>query len=291
MNEKSVVLITGMSGAGKTTAIGVLEDMGYYCIDNFPVQLLSALDDVITKDQDLRFNHVALATTAIDYPKFLNYFENMDMKVKVVFLDAKNDVLLARYRLTRRQHPMILLEKATTLEDAIEVEREMFDRLNENQLIRIDTTKMSGKKLKESLLGKLALEKTEEFVVTLTSFGFKYGIPLDIDMILDVRFLPNPYYIDELKDLTGDDKAVYDFVINHPKTQEYIKEMKRFLDYTLAQYKEENKAHLTIGIGCTGGQHRSVSLVNWLFTHYQKEYSCHKSHRDQHSRGFEGEKI
>ena len=281
MNQQNVVLITGMSGAGKTTAMNILEDMGYHCIDNFPVQLLDSLAEIINADHDPRYNHLALATTAIDYPKFLNYFENIDVKVRVIFLDASNEKLLLRYKFTRRHHPMMLFGKANTLEEAIEVERDMFDALNERAVLHIDTTKLGQQELKGELMEKLSLNSREIFSISFVSFGYKHGIPLDADLIFDVRFLPNPYYIEELKDQTGDDVPVYEYVMGFDQTKDFIRYLKTFLDYMFVQYRNEKKNHLTIGIGCTGGHHRSVTITNWLFKHYQDQFHCYKSHRDK----------
>jgi RNase adapter protein RapZ len=281
MNEQNVVLITGMSGAGKTTAMNILEDMGYHCIDNFPVQLIDSLGEIINTKPDPRYTNIALATTALDYPKFLQYFENIDVNVRVVFLDASNDKLLLRYKFTRRHHPMMLFKKANTLEEAIEVERDMFDALNERAVLHIDTTKLSQQELKTVLMEKLSLNSHEVFSISFVSFGYKHGVPLDADLIFDVRFLPNPYYIEELKNQTGDDAPVYEYVMSFDQTKEFIRQLKAFLDYMFVQYKNEKKNHLTIGIGCTGGHHRSVSITNWLYDHYKDQFHCYKSHRDK----------
>ena len=281
MNEQNVVLITGMSGAGKTTAMGILEDMGYHCIDNFPVQLLESLGKIINAKPDPRYSNIALATTAIDYPKFLQYFENIDVNVRVVFLDASNEKLLLRYKFTRRHHPMMMFSKANTLEEAIEVERDMFNALNERAVLHIDTTMMDQHGLKSVLMEKLSLNSKPVFSISFVSFGFKHGVPMDVDLVFDVRFLPNPYYIEELREQTGDDAPVYDYVMSFDQTKEFIRHLKSFLDYVFIQYKNEKKNHLTVGIGCTGGHHRSVSVTNWLYSHSRAQYHCYKSHRDK----------
>lgn len=284
MSQQNVLLITGMSGAGKTTAMGILEDMGYHCIDQFPVQLLPSLGEIINSQPDPRYANIALATTALDYPKFLNYFENIDVNVRVIFLDASNEKLLLRYKFTRRHHPMLMFSKANTLEEAIEVERDMFDNLNDRAVMHIDTTKMSQAELKAMLMEKLKLDSHNVFSISFVSFGFKHGVPLDADLIFDMRFLPNPYYVEELKDLTGDDAPVYEYVMKFSKTQEMLKHLTDFLDFSFDEYALENKNHLTVGIGCTGGHHRSVSVTNWLYDHYKEKYHCYKSHRDKNVR-------
>ena len=196
MENQNIVLITGMSGAGKTTCMGILEDMGYHCIDNFPVQLIENLGKIIrkkNKELDERYSNLALATTAQDYPKFLQYFESLDLKVTVVFLDAQDQCLLLRYKFTRRHHPMIQSGKATTLEEAIEYERDMFEELNDRAILHIDTTKLGQGELKSILMEKLSMDKQPALSISFVSFGFKHGVPLDADFIFDVRFLPNPY--------------------------------------------------------------------------------------------------
>ncbi|MEE0831349.1 MAG: RNase adapter RapZ [Longicatena sp.] len=280
MQERNIVLITGMSGAGKTSAMGILEDMGYHCIDNFPVQVIDSLENILKDDSDPRYQNVALATTALDYPKFIQYFKNMDVKVHVVFLDASNEQLLIRYKFTRRNHPMILMSKARTLEEAIEIERDMFNAIIEQTVIRIDTTKIDTSKLKTILMEKLALDNKRTFSISFMSFGYKHGVPMDPDFIIDVRFLPNPFYIEELRSKTGNDREVYDYVIKASQTQDYIRHIKAMLDYVFMQYRMQNKNHLMIAIGCTGGQHRSVSIANWLYRHYSDQYQCFISHRD-----------
>lgn len=280
MSKQNVVLITGMSGAGKTTAMGILEDMGYHCIDNFPVQLLESLGAIINENPDQRYSNLALATTAIDYPKFLQYFENIDVNVRVMFLDASNEKLLLRYKFTRRHHPMLLSSMANTLEEAIEVERDMFNALKERAFLHIDTTKLDQQGLKNALMEKLSLNNQQTFSISFVSFGFKHGVPMDVDLVFDVRFLPNPYYIEELRSKTGNDAPVYEYVMSFDQTKDFIRHLKNFLDYVFIQYKNEKKNHLTVGIGCTGGHHRSVSVTNWLYSHYKDQYHCYKSHRD-----------
>lgn len=284
MPQSNILLVTGMSGAGKTSAMGILEDMGYHCIDQFPVQLLSSLGDIIHNQPDSRYANIALATPAIDYPKYLNYFENSDANVRVIFLDASDEKLLLRYKFTRRHHPMILFQKANTLEEAIEVERDMFEALNDRPMMRIDTTQLSQADLKAILMAKLNLTSHQVFSISFVSFGFKYGVPLDADLIFDMRFLPNPFYIDELKNLTGDDQAVFDYVMACEETQNLLKHITHYLDFCFESYAKENKNHLTVGIGCTGGKHRSISVTNWLYEHYNKSYHCYKSHRDKKAR-------
>lgn len=280
MRKQNIILITGMSGAGKSSAMSILEDMGYHCIDNLPVQLIEHLGKIINEHTDERYDNIALATTAIDYPKFLQYFQSLDVNVKVVFLDASDDCLLLRYKFTRRHHPMILAERAATLEEAIEVERDLFEELNDRALVHIDTSKLNQSELKSILMEKLALNKRPIFSISFVSFGFKHGVPLDADLMFDVRFLPNPYYIEDLRPQTGNDAPVYEYVMEFDQTKEYTQYLQSFLDFVFVQYRKQNKNHMTVAIGCTGGHHRSVSITNWLYEHYKGKYQCYKSHRD-----------
>lgn len=281
MEDVNIVLVTGMSGAGKTTTMSILEDMGYYCIDQFPVELIRELGHLIRNQNDVRYHNVALATTALDYTKFLVYFENIGMKVRVLFLDASDEKLLLRYKYTRRQHPFLVKRLANTLEEAIESEREYFNAIKERASIyRIDTTYLSTKQLKHHMEKYLKLGEKPSFSISFVSFGYKNGVPLDSDLLFDVRFLPNPFYVEELKKLTGNDAPVYDYVMKFEQTQECIAHLESFLDYVLPQYEKEGKNHLTVGIGCTGGQHRSVSITNYLYDKYSKKWKCFKSHRE-----------
>ena len=222
------------------------------------------------------------AYSPVSYLTFLTYFENMNVNVRVIFLDASDDKLLQRYKFTRRQHPFLLFKRANTLEEAISAEREMFDRMMERgAILHIDTTKLVPKELKELLESKFKLGKKPSFSISFVSFGYKHGIPMDCDLLFDVRFLPNPYYIETLRDLTGDDAPVYDYVMGFDDTKQFLEKLGNFLDYILPQYQKEGKHHLTVGIGCTGGQHRSVSICNWCHARYSKRYNCFKSHRDK----------
>lgn len=282
MRQANLVLVTGMSGAGKSSAMSILEDMGYHCIDQFPVQLVSQLSDLFSDESDPRYRNVAIATSALDYPEFLEYFENIGAKVRVIFLDAANETLLRRYKFTRRQHPFMIFRKASTLEEAIDLERECFNQIQESEnLFKIDTTTLNQSELKKKLEEMMKLGHKPVFSISFESFGYKNGVPRDSDLLLDVRFLPNPYYIPELKHKTGNDQPVYDYVMNCPETQQFLHQLIPFLDYLLPQYQKEGKTHLTVGIGCTGGHHRSITLVNYLHQYYSARWICFKSHRDE----------
>ncbi|WP_301095094.1 RNase adapter RapZ, partial [Faecalibaculum rodentium] len=223
-----------------------------------------------------------LSVSAADYTSFVNYFDNIAKDLQIIFLDCSDEELLLRYRFTRRQHPMIASGQATTLEDAIEMERMSFNQIlaNMNNTFHLDTTKLSSQALINRVRHRFKSTDRPEFTVTFQSFGFKHGMPMDADMVLDVRFLPNPFYEPSLRNKTGNDKEVYDYVMESRDTQEYIRRTGEMLDYVLEQYDKQNKSNMIISVGCTGGQHRSVSIANWLYDRYKDKYRCFKSHRD-----------
>lgn len=277
---KKVILISGMSGAGKTSAMSYLEDMGYHCIDSFPVQLLENLCELIENSSDVRYENIALATSAEDYKQFLMALKGRNFAVDVLFLDASDDALLHRYKSTRRTHPLLVSNKSNSLEEAIDTEREMFENYNDNYVNVIDTTFLSAKELKRKIEKRYALKNLPSFSISFISFGFKNGVPMDADLVFDVRFLPNPFWVEELKNFSGNDECVYNYVMDNAVTKEFISKLDAFLDYAFEQYVKEGKNHFTVAIGCTGGQHRSVSITNYLYNRYSEKYTCYKEHRD-----------
>lgn len=277
---KQVVLISGMSGAGKSSAVRIFEDMGYHCIDNYPVQLISLLVDMIEVSNDPRYSYVAISTSAQDFPEFLRSLKGEGISVRVLFLEASTTALLTRYKSTRRAHPLLLSNTANTLEEAISVERQMFQNYIQDSFITIDTTFITAKELKEKIVTYFGKRKVPTFSLSFISFGYKYGVPLDADLMIDVRFLPNPYWEVELRPYSGKDEAVYRYVMDKPTTQEFIGKLIPFTDYMFDQYAKEGKNHFTVAIGCTGGQHRSVSITRYLYEHYKDTYKCYIEHRD-----------
>lgn len=278
--SKRVILVSGMSGAGKSTAMRVMEDMGYHCIDNFPVQLLSLLVDMIETSIDPRYSYIALSTSAVDFPEFLRCLKGEGIEVKVLFLDASDNVLLHRYKSTRRMHPLLISNTCNTLEEAISVERQMFVEHTSRTFITVDTSFLDAKELKDKLGRYFSKSSIPSFSISFISFGYKYGVPLDADLMIDVRFLPNPYWEIKLRPYSGNDECVYDYVMDKPETQEFLKRLTAFMDYAFEQYVKEGKNHFTVAIGCTGGQHRSVAITNYLFELYRKKYNSYKEHRD-----------
>ena len=267
------VIITGLSGAGKTNALHALEDIGFYCVDNLPPLLLDTFYDLCVNSSDRRMKKVAVVADARSGDMFTEMTDvlgriRLDGKrFKLLFLDCKQDVLLTRYKETRRKHP--LLEKLATgsVEDAVELEYELMRVIKENADYIVDTTYMSPQQLKERVTTVFSSDSIESLLVTFVSFGFKYGIPLEADLVFDVRCLPNPFYVAELKSFTGLDEPVRDYIMGFPVTEEFLSKLTDYLDFTIPLYKNEGKSELVVGIGCTGGKHRSVTVARFLNAH------------------------
>lgn len=281
------VIITGMSGAGKTSALHVLEDIGYYCVDNIPATLLPTLYTLCSKSDDDMMKRVAVVVDVRGNEKFeemyseIERFKKSHDDVSILYLDAKVDCLIVRYKETRRKHPLSERLKDGSVTEAVEFERALLIPIKKISDYKIDTTYMSNKQLRERVMSMFMEDTSQSLTLTFMSFGFKYGIPLEADLIIDVRCLPNPYYIKELKNLTGLDKKVREYVLNSDDTQEFIKRTLNLLDFSVPLYLKEGKSELVVGIGCTGGKHRSVTIAMQLDEHFiQKGYRCVIQHRD-----------
>lgn len=280
MVDYEIILVTGMSGAGKTTAMAVFENLGFYCIDNYPVSILDAFTEML-KQGKFDYLKIAMAVRLNDAMDVIRILSNLDfVNVTTVFLDCDNEKILKRYKQTRRSHPMMIARQASTLTEAIQLERRMFDKLKSQGDRIIDTTLLKAKGLQDVLESAFNEGDTQVFRVSFVSFGYKYGVPKDADLILDVRFLPNPFYVEELRHLTGNDKAVYDYVMEKPETKIFINKTIDYFTYLLKEYEKEGKMQVIIGIGCTGGQHRSVTLTNYFASYYSQFYQVYKWHRD-----------
>lgn len=275
-----VIIVSGMSGAGKTNAMGVLEDMGYHCMDQYPLALLPHLIELVVSKQDERYQNLALSTNLGELKDFVERLQILDWDLRILLLEASPSELLRRYKFTRRTHPMLLCKKASTLEEGIQVERELLNAHKEVYRFSVDTTHLNVNELKRKLRQVFAISEKANFTISFISFGYKQGVPLDADLLFDVRFLPNPYWLEALRPLTGNDQEVYDYVMESVETKRFIKKLQTFLDYAFKQYDKEGKNHFTVGIGCTGGQHRSVTIVNYLQEFYSNKYVCYKDHRD-----------
>ena len=276
-----VVLVTGISGAGKTTAMAVLEDMGYHCIDRYPVFLIDELIELLqSNEEDERLRNLALSVSAHDFFTFKQAFENMECDLTILYLDASYDALLLRYKYNRRSHPLLIQKKANSLEEAIEFEIASFYEVREYATIIIDTSHLSVHDLSKRIQAVFSISSQKALTISFVSFGFRHGVPGDADMVVDVRFLANPYWEVSLREKSGNDRVVYDYVLEDDKTQAFLKTFIPYLEFVLDQYTHDSKNHLTVAIGCTGGQHRSVSLVNWLQRQYRKAYPVFINHRD-----------
>ncbi len=279
------VVVTGMSGAGKNTAIKMLEDEGYYCVDNLPVRLIDKFMELLSSPG----SEVSKVVLGLDMRagKSFQYVENVLDKLKekgyqyeILFMDASDRTIIKRYKETRRAHP---LAPDGRVEDGIAQERKALQKIKHRADYVIDTSNLLNRELKEELV-KIFLDnkKYNSLMVSVMSFGFKHGIPADADLVFDVRFLPNPFYIDELKHQTGNDKPVQDYVLSFPQTKEFLHKLEDMITFLIPYYVKEGKNQLVIAIGCTGGQHRSVTLANALYESLKDkgDYGLKIYHRD-----------
>lgn len=279
------VIVTGMSGAGRSSVMRILEDDGYFCVDNLPVSLLPTFMQ-LTEDSSEQIERVALGldirggrSSLKEAANVLKGLREDGYALEILFLEASTQVIVKRYKETRRMHP---LANGGRMDKAIENERELLAALKKQADYIIDTTTLLIRDLKQEI-DRIFVEEEDfcNFYLTFVSFGFKYGIPSDADLVFDVRFLPNPFYIDTLKPLTGNDREVYDYVMDSDKAKEFLVKMKEMLDFLIPNYIVEGKTQLVIAIGCTGGKHRSVTLTNAIYKEFENtEYGCKKEHRD-----------
>ncbi len=280
------VIVTGMSGAGKSTALKMLEDVGYYCVDNLPFALIPKLAE-LTRMPNEEINKIAVGVdirnkhSFTEFEKILVEMSQTGFEYEILFLDSKDDVLIKRYKETRRTHP---LAGDGRVDKGIEKEREKIEPLRRRADYILDTSNMLTRELKIEL-NKIFVENKEfkNIYVTILSFGFKYGIPSDADLVFDVRFLPNPYYIEHLRHQTGNDKEIREYVMENQKAREFLAKLKDMVQFLIPNYIAEGKHQLVIAVGCTGGKHRSVTLANELYEALQKSdesYGIKIEHRD-----------
>lgn len=277
---KELILISGISGAGKTSASHAFEDMGYTCIDQYPVELLPDLIELIKSSDSIKYNKVVLTISLSDLEYFSNLLDNTDLKTKLIILDASKDAIINRYKFSRRVHPLVNSNVVATIEEAIEVEKNVISKLKKKNVQIIDTSKLSDKQLKEKLIDVSEKDMFKNLAITFESFGYKNGVPDDADLLFDVRMLDNPFYVEKLRSKTGNDKEVKNYVLKSKVTQRYLKKLIPYLDFYFKTYNNEEKRHLTICIGCTGGQHRSVTIANYLYAYYKDKYMCYIVHKD-----------
>lgn len=280
MKKNTVVLVTGLSGAGKTSAMAVLEDLGYHCMDRFPRSMVDNLIEEIQEEKDQRYKNMALSVNSVDFKTFFDKFKNTEVKLVVLFLEASKEQLLLRYKYSRRYHPLIVANLANSLEEALDAEIHEITAIRSYATIIIDTTFLTTQNLTSRIKRFFSFEEKMSLSISFISFGYRKGLPMDADLVFDVRFLNNPYWEEHLRKKSGNDMDVYSYVMEDQVTKEYLEHILPFLDYSFKKYIDESKHHLTVAIGCTGGQHRSVSFVNYLYKHYRKNYSVFKTHRD-----------
>ena len=301
-----LVIVSGLSGAGKSTVMKILEDDGFYCVDNLPFPLVSEFIELSKGGYSNRVENIAVGidvrglrldgviedeslekslATIRDYKKH-------GYPIEIIYMEASSPVLIKRYKETRRIHPLLKMslsgveqedaDSGVRVGDAIELERKLLKPLREEADIILDSSSLLVRDLKQEIdrmyLGE---DDYSNFYLTFVSFGYKYGIPTDADLVFDVRFLPNPYYVDELKHQTGNDPEVEEYVMDSEAAEEFLGKLTGLIDFLIPKYRIEGKTGLVIAIGCTGGKHRSVTMTNKLFEHYKdSEFGCKKDHRD-----------
>lgn len=276
------VIVTGMSGAGKSSALKMLEDAGYFCVDNLPIQLVKKFVKLVAQGNQKMVAlglDVRSGQALKEMESLLQDMKRMDFPYEILYLDCITDVLVKRYKETRRNHP---LSGVGRVDKGIEQEREQLEFLRRSANVIIDTSHLLIRELKTQI-NKIYLndEKFNNFYITILSFGFKYGIPVDSDLVFDVRFLPNPYYIEKLKKKTGNDMEVNRFVMESETTVVFLNKLSDLLTFLIPNYILEGKNQLVVSIGCTGGKHRSVTLVNELAKRLNNtEYGIKVEHRD-----------
>ena len=274
MNDLNIIIITGLSGSGKSTAIDSLEDAGYFCVDNMPVILLPKFLELrsgsVSEIQKLALGMDLREKEFTEkYEEVFDRLRKEGHRLEIVFLEASEEVLLKRYSQTRRQHPV---SKEGRLLQSIRVEKTQLNGLKEIADKIIDTSNYTVHQLKEFIIQYAYRGRNAERMrVTVLSFGFKYGIPLDTDLLIDVRFIPNPYFIPELKKLDGKDERVRQFVKKWQETDSFLKKYFSLLEYLLPLYEKEGKSYLTVSVGCTGGRHRSVTIAEEIFDHLKRQ--------------------
>lgn len=278
------LIVTGMSGSGKSTASRVLEDEGYFCVDNLPILLLSKFAEIVL-DDETGVSNVAVGIDIRSGESF-KYLEEelakitqMGVKYEILFLDADNATLIKRYKETRRDHP---LARGARIEDGINKERKIIAFLKEDADYIIDTSNLLTRELRGKIIKRFIKEdEARPFHVMFLSFGFKYGIPTDADLVFDVRFLPNPYYDLSLRNLTGNDPEIQDFVMKYSQSKKFLNMLEEMLTFLIPNYIDEGKMGLVVGIGCTGGKHRSVTIANKIYERMRKmPYNVQCNHKD-----------
>ncbi|MEI5907668.1 RNase adapter RapZ [Bacillus spongiae] len=283
VSDVQLVIITGMSGAGKTVAIQSFEDLGFFCVDNLPPTLLPKFLELM-KESGGKMDKVALVMDLRGREFFEHLFIALDdlaetswIAPQILYLDADNATLVRRYKETRRTHP--LAPSGLPLE-GIKQERDLLEELKGRAQIIYNTGEMKPKELRGKIITEFSAEHQSTFTINIMSFGFKHGIPIDADLVFDVRFLPNPFYIETMRPKTGLDEEVSSYVLKWNETNKFIEKTTDLLSFMLPHYKREGKSQLVVAIGCTGGQHRSVALAEYFSNYFVKDYPTKVFHRD-----------
>lgn len=280
---KELVIITGLSGAGKSTAIGFMEDIGYYCIDNMPPELLTTFIELISKQKDNKIAIVMDIRSTEDFSGVIGILDNLEnygYDVKIVYLDIKTHIALKRYKLTRRKHPYADRFNGD-ISKALAYEREIMTPLRSKADFVIDSSDLTGNQLRTRLTQILVGDDKDIMNIHVESFGFKHGIPNEADFVIDVRCLPNPYWVENLRNKTGLDKEVRDYVFSFSESTELLNKLIDLLDFLNPLYIKEGKSQIVFAIGCTGGNHRSVAIAEALKEHFEKKWdNVSINHRD-----------
>lgn len=277
-----VIIVSGLSGSGKSNCVNILEDIGYYCIDNIPAALMPPFAKLCAENGNIQ--HAAMVADArggdflSDINESLKSLEMSGIKYKILYFEASDETLERRFKETRRNHP--LSDRILDIKKAVAEERRLLSPLRERADVIIDTTYLTVKQLRRRVTDLLTGDSRGSMKIHFMSFGFKYGVPSDADIIIDVRCLPNPFYDEALRPLTGKDRPVRDYVLNNAETQGFTKRFSALLDYMIPLYAQEGKSLLTVAVGCTGGKHRSVALADffseYVTEHYHKSTSGHR---------------
>ena len=284
MQNIKIVVLTGLSGSGKSTAIRALEDLGFFCVDNLPPVLLPKFIE-LCKASSGEISRVAMVMDVRgrafmkEYPAIFKELKKKGEKINILFLESSDEVLVRRFKETRRQHP---LAEKESVREGIKRER---DKLSDLRMLAseiLDTSSFTVHQLREVILQLFSkISSKKKMSITLTSFGYKFGIPYDNDLIMDVRFLPNPFFVSELRDLSGNDESVHNYVMRNEVAEKFQKKFLSLINFLIPQYEKEGKTYLTLGVGCTGGQHRSVVVINSLKKSLSKKgYLMRVVHRD-----------
>ncbi|MCX8012599.1 MAG: RNase adapter RapZ [Desulfobacterota bacterium] len=284
-NNLQIVIVTGLSGSGKTTTLKALEDLGFYCVDNLPPILFPQFIELCRGAASSKITKIGLGMDIREgeflneYPEIFNNLFIQGYRPEVIFLESSDEVLIRRFSETRRQHP---LGSKGSISERIKLERERLLPLRETASLIIDTSDYTVHDLQKKILAAFQTPNGKsKLAIHLVSFGYRYGIPAEADLVIDVRFIPNPYFIDVLRPLSGNDEKIKNFISEKPETQLFLKKFKELLSLLIPLYEQEGKSNLTIAIGCTGGHHRSVSVVNLLRSFFdENNYSLTVYHRD-----------